>query len=55
MAEFVGNLYDVYRQQHFTYLEINPLVVTDTSIFILDLAAKVSALFHVGKLLHHTL
>jgi ATP citrate (pro-S)-lyase len=25
---------------HFTYLEINPLVVTTTSIYILDLANK---------------
>lgn len=28
---------------YFTYLEINPLVVTDDSIFILDLAAKLDA------------
>lgn len=28
---------------HFTYLEINPLVVTDTAIYILDLAAKLDA------------
>lgn len=28
---------------YFTYLEINPLVVTDTEIYILDLAAKLDA------------
>lgn len=43
MVEFIKSLYAVYRAQHFTYLEINPLVVTDSNIFILDLAAKVKS------------
>ena len=34
-------LYEVYKRQYFTYMEINPLVVTDTAIYILDFAAKV--------------
>lgn len=37
------NLYKMYVDLYFTYLEINPLVVTDDSIYILDLAAKVDA------------
>lgn len=36
-------LYKVYVDLYFTYLEINPLVVTDTGIYILDLAAKIDA------------
>lgn len=43
IASFVFNLYKLYVDLYFTYLEINPLVVTDTSIYILDLAAKVDA------------
>jgi ATP citrate (pro-S)-lyase len=34
-------LYEVYRRQYFTYMEINPLVITDSKIYILDFAAKV--------------
>lgn len=43
VASFVFNLYKLYVDLYFTYLEINPLVVTDSSIYILDLAAKVDA------------
>ncbi|XP_041775973.1 ATP-citrate synthase isoform X1 [Anopheles merus] len=43
VANFVYNLYKMYVDLYFTYLEINPLVVTDDSIYILDLAAKVDA------------
>ncbi|XP_055541492.1 ATP-citrate synthase isoform X2 [Wyeomyia smithii] len=43
IASFVFNLYKLYVDLYFTYLEINPLVVTDSSIYILDLAAKVDA------------
>ncbi|XP_055601325.1 ATP-citrate synthase isoform X2 [Uranotaenia lowii] len=43
IASFVYNLYKLYVELYFTYLEINPLVVTDSSIYILDLAAKVDA------------
>jgi len=42
-AKFVQKLYDVYVQRHFTYLEINPLVITDDKIYILDLAAKLDS------------
>lgn len=40
IAEFISSLYKLYVNLYFTYLEINPLVVTDDAIFILDLAAK---------------
>lgn len=43
VAHFVHTLYQSYVDLYFTYLEINPLVVTDNSIFILDLAAKIDA------------
>ncbi|KAL0277266.1 UNVERIFIED_CONTAM: hypothetical protein PYX00_004614 [Menopon gallinae] len=43
VAEFILALYKVYVDLYFTYLEINPLVVTDTDIYILDLAAKIDA------------
>ncbi|CAK5017101.1 unnamed protein product [Meloidogyne enterolobii] len=37
---FIKELYEVYKKNHFTYLEINPLVVCSGKIYILDLAAK---------------
>ncbi|KAL0109954.1 hypothetical protein PUN28_013534 [Cardiocondyla obscurior] len=40
IAEFIESLYKFYVHLYFTYLEINPLVITDTAIYILDLAAK---------------
>ncbi|CAG9854459.1 unnamed protein product [Phyllotreta striolata] len=43
IASFVYNLYKLYVDLCFTYLEINPLVVTDKEIFVLDLAAKLDA------------
>jgi ATP citrate (pro-S)-lyase len=43
VAKFVHSLYQLYVDLYFTYLEINPLVVTDKSIYILDLAAKLDA------------
>jgi ATP citrate (pro-S)-lyase len=43
VSKFVYQLYQLYVDLYFTYLEINPLVVTDDSIFILDLAAKLDA------------
>ncbi|XP_033639269.1 ATP-citrate synthase-like isoform X1 [Asterias rubens] len=42
IAKFVEALYKQYRDLYFTYLEINPLVVTD-KVYILDLAAKIDA------------
>merc|ERR1719188_2372957 len=42
MATFVVNLYtSVFEKAHFTYLEINPVVMTDTQIIPLDCAAKI--------------
>ena len=43
LANFIFALYQCYVDLYFTYLEINPLVVTDTSIYILDLAAKLDS------------
>lgn len=43
VANFIYNLYQLYVDLYFTYLEINPLVVTDQSIHILDLAAKLDS------------
>jgi len=40
LAEFIESLYKLYVNLYFTYLEINPLVITDTAIYVLDLAAK---------------
>ncbi|CAG5125977.1 unnamed protein product, partial [Candidula unifasciata] len=41
LTDFITTLYQVYQDLHFTYLEINPLVVKGTQIYILDLAAKI--------------
>ncbi|KAJ3113479.1 citrate synthase [Phlyctochytrium bullatum] len=56
LVEFVTRLYAVYADLQFTYLEINPLVVTESpsgeaSIYYLDLAAKLdqTADFECGK------
>ncbi|XP_044740711.1 ATP-citrate synthase-like isoform X2 [Chrysoperla carnea] len=43
VAEFINALYKLYVELYFTYLEINPLVITDTEISILDVAAKLDA------------
>ena len=40
---FIKALYNLYVDLYFTYLEINPLVITDKDIYILDLAAKLDA------------
>ncbi|KAI1716194.1 ATP citrate lyase citrate-binding domain-containing protein [Ditylenchus destructor] len=40
VVKFIKELYEVYKANHFTYLEINPLVVSKGKIYILDLAAK---------------
>ncbi|KAJ8024570.1 ATP-citrate synthase [Holothuria leucospilota] len=42
LADFIQALYQQFRDLYFTYLEINPLVVTD-KVYILDLAAKVDS------------
>merc|ERR1712135_189927 len=43
VAKFIQGLYSFYKEQYFTYLEVNPLVITDEKIYILDLAAKVDS------------
>lgn len=40
VAAFVKELYEIYKENYFTYLEINPVVVTKGKLYILDLAAK---------------
>ncbi|XP_042203092.1 ATP-citrate synthase-like isoform X2 [Homarus americanus] len=42
-AAFIKALYDLYADLYFTYLEINPLVITSKDVYILDLAAKLDA------------
>ncbi|CAI4228619.1 unnamed protein product [Auanema sp. JU1783] len=41
VKNFVLALYNAYKSLHFTYLEINPLVVLGNKVYILDLAAKI--------------
>jgi ATP citrate (pro-S)-lyase len=43
IAKFIESLYKLYTELYFTYLEINPLVVTEDKIHILDLAAKLDS------------
>ena len=43
VAKFIAALYKQYVALHFTYLEVNPLVVTEGKVYILDLAAKLDA------------
>jgi ATP citrate (pro-S)-lyase len=40
LAKFITKLFEVYMDLQFTYLEINPLVVTAESVYILDLASR---------------
>ncbi|XP_043280859.1 ATP-citrate synthase [Venturia canescens] len=40
IAKFIEALYKLFVDLYFTYLEINPLVVTDEAVYVLDLAAK---------------
>uniref|UniRef100_A0A5F8H2Z2 ATP-citrate synthase n=1 Tax=Monodelphis domestica TaxID=13616 RepID=A0A5F8H2Z2_MONDO len=43
LASFISGLFHLYEDLYFTYLEINPLVVTKDGVYILDLAAKIDA------------
>ncbi|XP_033630058.1 ATP-citrate synthase-like [Asterias rubens] len=43
LSNFIQSLVEFFRDLHFTYLEINPLVVTDSAIHVLDVAAKLDA------------
>ncbi|KAL1914158.1 uncharacterized protein VTP21DRAFT_10808, partial [Calcarisporiella thermophila] len=58
LVDFITRLYSVYVDLHFTYLEINPLVVLDSEqpgkapqVYYLDLAAKLdqTAEFEAGQ------
>jgi ATP citrate (pro-S)-lyase len=40
LTQFIREIYEVYKSNYFTYLEINPVVVADNQVHILDLAAK---------------
>ncbi|EGD77886.1 acly protein [Salpingoeca rosetta] len=40
VADFLSQLYALFIDLHFTYMEINPIVVKDNEVYILDLAAK---------------
>eukprot|EP00397_Hematodinium_sp_SG-2012_P001222 GEMP01001223.1.p1 GENE.GEMP01001223.1~~GEMP01001223.1.p1 ORF type:complete len:1110 (+),score=290.64 GEMP01001223.1:109-3438(+) len=46
LTRFVEALFTCFRQLHFTYLEINPLVMLDDRIIPLDLAAKLDETAH---------
>ncbi|XP_062840018.1 ATP-citrate synthase isoform X4 [Anolis carolinensis] len=43
LASFISGLFNLYEDLYFTYLEINPLVVTVNGVYVLDLAAKIDA------------
>uniref|UniRef100_A0A8C7FB91 ATP-citrate synthase n=2 Tax=Oncorhynchus kisutch TaxID=8019 RepID=A0A8C7FB91_ONCKI len=43
LVSFVVGLFNLYEDLYFTYLEINPLVVNQNGVFVLDMAAKIDA------------
>ncbi|XP_065805694.1 ATP-citrate synthase isoform X1 [Labrus bergylta] len=43
LANFIVGLFNLYEDLYFTYLEINPLVVTKDGVYVLDMAAKIDA------------
>ncbi|XP_035389390.1 ATP-citrate synthase isoform X2 [Electrophorus electricus] len=43
LASFIVGLFNLYEDLYFTYLEINPLVVTQGGVYVLDMAAKLDA------------
>ncbi|XP_077108276.1 ATP-citrate synthase isoform X2 [Ranitomeya variabilis] len=43
LASFIAGLFNLYDDLYFTYLEINPLVVTKDGVYVLDMAAKIDA------------
>ncbi|CAF96059.1 unnamed protein product, partial [Tetraodon nigroviridis] len=43
LSSFIIGLFNLYEDLFFTYLEINPLVVTKDGVFVLDMAAKIDA------------
>ena len=58
IAGFLSALFVVYRELYFTYMEINPLVIKDGQVYVLDLAAKIDqvhfyVLLYKWQLGHH--
>uniref|UniRef100_A0A8C9ZLH8 ATP citrate synthase n=1 Tax=Sander lucioperca TaxID=283035 RepID=A0A8C9ZLH8_SANLU len=43
LASFIVGLFNFYEDLYFTYLEINPIVVTKDGVYVLDMAAKIDA------------
>ncbi|KAL6103206.1 acly [Pungitius sinensis] len=43
LASFIVGLFNLYEDLFFTYLEINPVVVTKDGVYVLDMAAKIDA------------
>ncbi|KAM8876012.1 ATP-citrate synthase isoform 1-T1 [Synchiropus picturatus] len=43
LASFIVGLFNLYEDLYFTYLEINPLVVAQDGVYVLDMAAKIDA------------
>ncbi|XP_064421398.1 ATP-citrate synthase isoform X2 [Latimeria chalumnae] len=43
LASFITGLFNLYEDLYFTYLEINPLVLTKDGVYVLDMAAKIDA------------
>uniref|UniRef100_A0A8C2WFD5 ATP-citrate synthase n=1 Tax=Cyclopterus lumpus TaxID=8103 RepID=A0A8C2WFD5_CYCLU len=43
LASFIVGLFNLYEDLYFTYLEINPIVVTKDGVYVLDMAAKIDA------------
>ena len=41
LAKFITDLFKVYRTLNFVYMEINPIVIVDSKVYYLDLAAKI--------------
>eukprot|EP01059_Diplonema_ambulator_P033397 TRINITY_DN695_c0_g1_i2.p1 TRINITY_DN695_c0_g1~~TRINITY_DN695_c0_g1_i2.p1 ORF type:complete len:1061 (+),score=509.48 TRINITY_DN695_c0_g1_i2:60-3242(+) len=46
VAKFISQLFQMFTQYHFVYLEINPLVVKENVCFPLDMAAKIDETAH---------
>jgi len=51
LTEFISTLFKFYTEYNYAYLEINPLVVSNDKVYILDLAAKIdqTADFECGE------
>uniref|UniRef100_A0A4W4FZ59 ATP-citrate synthase n=1 Tax=Electrophorus electricus TaxID=8005 RepID=A0A4W4FZ59_ELEEL len=43
LSSFLMGLFNLYEDLYFTYLEINPLVVSQDEVYVLDMAAKIDA------------